>query len=65
MFNWFRAPLKSVRLFKGSNGRGRWTARIDGKFVAVCRPKGYDTIEDARAGAKAALGNSWEYKVDE
>ena len=64
-FNWFRRPLKVVRLLKGRNGRFRWTGRIDGKFMAVCRPLGYSTLEEARAAAKATLGSGWEYKVDE
>ena len=65
MFNWFRRPLKIVRLLKGKNGRYRWTARIDGQFIAVCRPKGYATLEEARTGAQAAFGGGWEYRPDE
>ena len=64
-FNWFRRPLKSVRLLKGRGGKYRWTARIDGDLMAVCRVKGYATLEEARAAAKATLGSGWEYKVDE
>ena len=61
-FNWFRAPLKSVRLLKGNGGKFRWTARIDGEFMALCRPKGYETLEEARAAARATLGGGWEFK---
>ena len=54
--NWFRRPLKYVRLLKGSNGRFRWTARIDGRLMAVCRVGGYATLEEARAAAKGNTG---------
>ena len=63
--NWFRRPLKSVRLLKGKGGKYRWTARINGELMAVCRVKGYATLEEARAAAKATLGSGWECKVDE
>ena len=64
MFNWFRSPLKRVRLLQGKNGKFRWTARIDGELMAVCRVKGYDTLDEAKAAARATLGGGWEYKVD-
>ena len=62
MFNWFRSPLKSVRLLRGKGGQFRWTARIDGELMAVCRVQGYNTIDEAKAAARATLGSGWEYK---
>ena len=62
MFSWFRRPLKSVRLLKGNRGKYRWTARIDGELMAVCRVKGYETLDEAKAAAKATLGGGWTYK---
>ena len=64
-FGWFRSPTKRVRLLKGKRGKCRWTARIDGELMAVCRVKGYATLQQAQAAAKKTLGSGWEYKVDE
>ena len=62
--NWFRRPLKVVRLLKSKRGKYRWTARIDGDLMAVSRAHGYETLEGAKVAAKKTLGGGWEYKVD-
>ena len=64
MFNWFRSPQKVVRLFVGKGGNHRWTARIDGRLMAVCPAQGYESPEEAKAAAQATVGGGWEYKVD-
>ena len=62
---WFRRPLKVVRLLKGKGGKYRWTARMDGELMAVCRVGGYATLQESEAAAQATLGRGWEYRVDE
>ena len=63
-FNWFRRPLRVVRLLTGKRGKCRWTARIDGELVAVSPARGYANLQVAQAMAKHTLGSGWEYKVD-
>ena len=63
-FNWFRRPLKVVRLLRGSRGKCRWTARIDGDLMALSPARGYATLEQAQAMAKKPMGGGWEYRVD-
>ena len=63
-FNWFRKSLKVVRLFKGSGGNHRWTARIDGHLMAVCRVQGYESPEEAKAAAQETLGGGWGYELE-
>ena len=67
MFNWFRKPMtvvKVVRLLQGKNGRYRWTARIDGRLMAVCRVQGYVSWDEAEVAARATLGGGWVYQRD-